>query len=218
MNYFCSLLLALFAFNCCTQASGDTVEKVKALKTQINMTESNKSIDTATFAAGCFWCIEAQFLALKGVQSVKSGYTGGKLENPTYEEVCSGTTGHAEAITVVFDPAVLNYESLLVAFFLAHDPTQLNRQGNDVGTQYRSAIFPRSEHQKEVAEKYIAEMNNKNLYGKPIVTTIEPLTVFYEAENYHDDYFAKNPQNPYCQSVVRPKLEKFKEIFNDDLK
>lgn len=179
---------------------------------------SNKEKDTAIFAAGCFWCVEAQFQQLKGVDSVKSGYTGGLRPNPTYEQVCSGATGHAEAIRIEYNPKVISYDELLAAFFLAHDPTQLNRQGNDVGTQYRSAIFPINEIQREKAEYYIQKLNDEKAFANPIVTTIEPFTEFYGAEIYHDDYYYNNPQNPYCQMVVKPKVEKFEKIFKEKLK
>lgn len=180
--------------------------------------DTAQSMDTATLAAGCFWCVEAQFASLEGVISVKSGYSGGSTENPTYEEVCTGTTGHAEVVQIVFDPSVISYDEILEAFFLAHDPTQLNRQGNDVGTQYRSAIFPHNEEQEKIARSYIEQLNAKNVYGKPVVTTIEPFKVFYPAEAYHDNYFENNPGNPYCQLVVRPKVEKFRMVFKDRLK
>ena len=175
-------------------------------------------IDTATFAAGCFWCIEAQFLELAGVNEVNPGYTGGRTKNPTYKEVVTGKTGHAEAINVIYDSDKISFDELLEAFFVAHDPTQLNRQGNDVGTQYRSAIFYHNLEQKKLSEYYIAELTEEEVYAKPIVTEVSPLNVFYEAEDYHKNYYALNPSNPYCQRVIQPKLEKFKEVFSHKLK
>lgn len=174
--------------------------------------------DTATFAAGCFWCVEEQFRQLKGVEQVVSGYTGGKIKNPTYEEVCSGLTGHAEACNVIYDPEQITYDELLAAFFQTHDPTQLNRQGNDVGTQYRSAIFYHNEEQKELAEYYIQKLNKEEAYSAPIVTEVSPYSVFYEAEDYHQDYYENNSQKPYCQMVIKPKLDKFRKVFEDKLK
>ena len=181
-------------------------------------TPENAILDTATFAAGCFWCVEAQFMQLKGVTKVKSGYTGGKRAHPSYEQVTTGATGHAEALNITFDPSIISYDELLSAFFTAHDPTQLNRQGNDIGTQYRSAIFPRNAQQQEKAAYYIQKLNAEKVYDAPIVTTIEPFETFYDAEAYHDDYYRRNPQNPYCQMVVKPKVEKFEKVFKDKLK
>lgn len=174
--------------------------------------------DTAIFAAGCFWCVEGQFKLLQGIEKVQSGYIGGNTTNPTYEEVCKGNTGHAEAVQVIYDPNKINYDQLLAAFFMSHDPTQLNRQGNDIGTQYRSAIFPLNENQKVKAEYYINKLKEEKVYDKAIVTTIEPEATFYEAEEYHNDYFDRNPQNSYCQLVVKPKIEKFRTVFKDYLK
>lgn len=180
--------------------------------------ESSVRYDTATFAAGCFWCVEAQFLQLKGVKKVEPGYTGGHLKNPTYKQVSSGTTGHAEACNIIYDPKEISFDELLAAFFTAHDPTQLNRQGNDVGTQYRSAIFYRNSVQKEKAEYYIKKLNSEKVYPSNIVTVVEPLSVFYAAEDYHKDYYNNNPDQPYCKYVIQPKLEKFKKVFKGKLK
>lgn len=174
--------------------------------------------DTATFAAGCFWCVEAQFQQLKGVDTVISGFTGGQVANPSYEEVCTGTTGHAEACNIVYNPSVISYDELLAAFFMAHDPTQLNRQGNDEGTQYRSAIFYRTPQQAEKANYYIKRLNEEKVYTNPIVTEVEPLTTFYQAEGYHQDYYNNNGSQPYCQLVIKPEVEKFKKVFKDKLK
>jgi len=174
--------------------------------------------DTAIFASGCFWCLEAKFSQLKGVLKVTSGYTGGHVINPSYEQVCTGTTGHAEACTIVYDPAVISYDELLEAFFVSHDPTQLNRQGNDVGTQYRSAIYYNNESQRQKTEYYINQLTKQKIYNNPIVTEIKPFTTFYNAESYHREYYKKNPNQSYCRYVVQPQLEKFKKIFKDKLK
>lgn len=174
--------------------------------------------DTATFASGCFWCVEAKFSQLEGVLKVTAGYTGGHLKNPTYQQVLTGSTGHAEACNIVYDPRVISYDELLEAFFLSHDPTQLNRQGNDVGTQYRSAIFYHNVSQKEKAEYYINALTQQLLYNKPIVTQINPFTKFYVAEDYHQQYYENNPDQSYCRYVIQPELERFKEIFKDKLK
>lgn len=185
---------------------------------QTQQDDKARTIDTAIFAAGCFWCVEGQFKHLDGVLSVKSGYIGGKVADPSYELVCTGATGHAEAVRVAYDAEKISYEQLLAAFFVAHDPTQLNRQGNDVGTQYRSALFPLNNEQKEKAAYYISKLNEEKAYPDPIVTSIEANAPFYEAEAYHDNYFERNPQNAYCQMVVKPKIEKFKKVFADQLK
>lgn len=175
-------------------------------------------MDTATFAAGCFWCVQAQFSQLKGVEKVEAGFSGGFVKNPTYEEVCTGKTGHAEACNIIYDPSVITYDELLEAFFTAHDPTQLNRQGNDVGTQYRSAIFYHNATQKDKAEYYIKKLNDVKAYKKDIVTQIVPYKVFYDAEKYHQDFYAKNPDQEYCKYVIQPELEKFRKVFKDKLK
>jgi peptide-methionine (S)-S-oxide reductase len=174
--------------------------------------------DTATFAAGCFWCTEAQFKELKGVESVTSGFTGGHVKNPSYEEVCTGTTGHAEATNIIYDPSQITYDELLEAFFTMHDPTQLNRQGNDVGTQYRSAIFYHNAMQKAKAIYYIEHLNKVKAYKNKIVTEVKPYTVFYKAEDYHQDFYNKNPNQHYCKYVIQPELEKFRKVFKDKLK
>ena len=177
------------------------------------------NIEVATIGGGCFWCTEAVFQQLKGVDHVESGYAGGHVAHPTYEQVCTGTTGHAEVIKIGYDPQVINFEALLEVFFKTHDPTSLNRQGNDVGTQYRSAIFYRNEQEKEISAKIIEELDNSGYYSGKIVTTLEPLEAYYAAENYHQDYFRlKGDQNPYCQMVVKPKLEKFEKVFKDKIK
>lgn len=177
-----------------------------------------KGTDTATFAAGCFWCTEAQFKVLKGVTKVESGFTGGLVKNPSYRQVCTGTTGHAEACNIIYDPSAITYDLLLKAFFTAHDPTQLNRQGNDVGTQYRSAIFYHNKEQKEKALYYIHELDSVKAYKNKIVTVVEPYTIFYKAEDYHQDYYSNNKEQPYCRFVIQPELAKFKAVFKDQLK
>lgn len=174
--------------------------------------------DTATFASGCFWCEEAKFSQLKGVLKVTSGYTGGHVANPGYELVCTGATGHAEACNIIYDPAVISYDDLLEAFFLSHDPTQLNRQGNDVGPQYRSAIFYHNDHQRQRAEYYIGKLEEQRIYHSHIVTEVKPFTKFYNAERYHQEYYKKNPDQNYCRYVIQPQLEKFKEVFKGKLK
>ncbi len=167
----------------------------------------------ATLAGGCFWCLEAVYDELKGVKRVVSGYAGGEVPDPSYEQVCTGNTGHAEVVQIKYDPDVATYRDLLEIFFTIHDPTQLNRQGADVGTQYRSAIFYHNEEQKQAAEKIIAELEEDEVYAKPIVTEVTPLDTFYAAEDYHQDYYANNPTQPYCMVVVAPKLAKFRKKF-----
>lgn len=171
----------------------------------------------AILAGGCFWCTEAVFLDVVGVKSVESGYTGGQTVNPTYKQICGGDTGHAEAIRITFDPQQISYADLLDIFFATHDPTQLNRQGNDIGTQYRSAIFPLDEEQERIAREKIAELTQE--LGKPVVTTVEPVADWYPAEDYHQDYWAKEGQrNPYCMATIPPKLQKLRKSFQNRLK
>jgi peptide-methionine (S)-S-oxide reductase len=175
--------------------------------------------EIATLANGCFWCTEAIFSSLKGVHKVVSGYSGGKKENPTYKEVCNGNTGHAECLQIEFDASVISFDELLEVFWKTHDPTTLNRQGNDTGTQYRSAVFYHSAEQKEKAEKYKDALNKSGAYDQPIVTEITAFSKFYPAENYHQQYFENNEhENSYCRLVVRPKVDKFKKVFADKLK
>jgi peptide-methionine (S)-S-oxide reductase len=177
-----------------------------------------KNLETATLAGGCFWCLEAVFDELKGIESVESGYSGGHVENPSYRQVCTGMTGHAEAVQVRFDASVLSYRDLLNVFFAIHDPTTLNRQGPDVGTQYRSAIFYHDEQQRAVAEELVASLNAQHIWNKPIVTEIVKFDQFFTAEDYHQEYFARNPYQPYCMAVVAPKVAKFRKHFVDRLK
>ena len=172
----------------------------------------------ATLAGGCFWCLEAVFDDLKGVESVESGYTGGHMPNPTYKQVCSDTTGHAEAVKITFDASVITYADLLRVFFSIHDPTTLNRQGNDVGTSYRSAIFYHDEGQKKTAEAIIKEITNAGIWPNPIVTEVAKFDAFYMAEDYHQEYFAKNPYQGYCQVIIAPKVAKFRKQFVERLK
>ena len=174
-------------------------------------------LSTATFAGGCFWCLEAVFLQLKGVDGAKSGYAGGKRPNPTYEQVCTGVTGHAEVVQVTYDPEVITYNDLLDVFFTIHDPTTLNRQGADSGTQYRSAIFFESPEQQVEAQRKIGDLVAEHVWDDPIVTDVTPLTTFYPAENYHDDYFARNQSNPYCAAVIAPKVAKARKYFFEKL-
>ena len=178
----------------------------------------NTNLQTATLAGGCFWCLEAVFDETKGVHGVESGYAGGSMPNPSYREVCGGDTGHAEVVQVHFDPSVVSYKDLLNVFFAIHDPTTMNRQGADVGTQYRSAIFYHDDEQKKIAEDLIKELNAQNIWDKPIVTQVEKLDKFYMAEDYHQEYFARNPYQPYCMAVVAPKVSKFRKHFLDLLK
>jgi peptide-methionine (S)-S-oxide reductase len=174
--------------------------------------------DVATLAGGCFWCLEAVYDQVKGVRTVESGYTGGHAEQPTYEAVCSGRTGHAEAVKVSFDPDVVNYRELLEIFFVIHDPTTMNRQGHDVGTQYRSAIFYHSPEQKRIAEEVMASLTRDHVYSNPIVTELVAATTWHEAEPYHQEYFARNPFQGYCTAVVGPKVAKFRKLFTSRLK
>lgn len=171
----------------------------------------------ATFGAGCFWCTEAVFQRLKGVVKVESGYSGGRRENPSYEQVCSGATGHAEVVQVTYDPEIISFEELLEIFWKTHDPTTLNRQGNDIGTQYRSVIFYHDDEQKQLAEKYKKKLDATGIFNSSIVTEISPLKNFYKAEDYHKDYYNNNSSQPYCSFVITPKVEKLKEVFKEKL-
>ena len=179
---------------------------------------NDNKLEKATLGSGCFWCTEAIFEKLKGVESAVSGYSGGQTQNPTYKEVCSGETGHAEVIQVTFDPSAISYSELLEIFWKFHDPTTLNRQGNDVGTQYRSVIFYHNEEQKKIAESFKSKLEESKVFSDPIVTEITKFDKFYLAENYHQDYYEQNKREPYCSFVITPKVEKFKEVFKDKLK
>ncbi|MCC6616887.1 MAG: peptide-methionine (S)-S-oxide reductase MsrA [Anaerolineae bacterium] len=182
------------------------------------MSNTNSNLEVATLAGGCFWCLEAVYDELKGVTDVVSGYAGGHVTNPSYQAVCTGTTGHAEVIQITFDPQVVSFGDLLDVFFTIHDPTTLNRQGNDVGTQYRSAIYYHSPEQKAIAEQKIADITAARLWNNPIVTEVTPIDTFYPAEDYHQEYFARNPYQGYCQFVIAPKVAKFRKHYLEQLK
>ncbi|MFA5973490.1 MAG: peptide-methionine (S)-S-oxide reductase MsrA [Lentimicrobiaceae bacterium] len=211
MQRFTLVIIALLLVSGCKSNTTKTDQ-------QMDVTANGIKTDTATFAAGCFWCVEAVFQELKGVLSVTSGYTGGKIKNPSYSEVCSGLTGHAEACQIIYDPSKISYDELLEAFWASHDPTTLNRQGEDKGTQYRSAIFYHNEQQKQLAEAYKAKLNSEKAFDKPVVTEISPAGAFYKAEDYHQNYYTENGNAPYCTLVIAPKLEKFRKVFKDKLK
>ena len=206
--------MAIASFSSCAQTPEKEILTMEPAKPET----SNLKIDTATFGAGCFWCVEAQFQMLDGVEKVESGFSGGQVKNPSYREVCNGTTGHAEVCNIYYDPKKVSYEELLYAFWQSHDPTQLNRQGNDAGTQYRSVIFYHNDQQKQLAEEYKKKLNDEKVYDKPVVTEVSPFTVFYKAEDYHQNYFNQNGEESYCQFVVRPKVEKFQKVFKGKLK
>ncbi len=203
----------------CAQNSNQN-KKMNTLNSSVNSGSvfAGKT-DTATLGTGCFWCTEAIFEQLDGVHSVVSGYSGGHVQNPTYNEIGNGESGHAECVQIVYDPAKLSFDELLEVFWQVHDPTSLNRQGADIGPQYRSVIFYHNDEQKQKGEKYKLELNESGAYDKAIVTTLEPFTKFYTAESYHQEYYANNKdKNPYCSIVIRPKLEKFEKVFKDKLK
>jgi peptide-methionine (S)-S-oxide reductase len=214
-------LFGLFLIMACSNNSKDNVTSEKILlpmsTDEIN-TAPVKNKDTATFGSGCFWCTEAVFQQVKGVDTVISGYSGGHIAKPTYKQVCSGTTGHAEVLQIVFNPALMSYSQLLEMFWYSHDPTTLNRQGNDEGTQYRSVVFYHNEQQKKEAEFYKKKLEEQKVFNSPIVTEISPLINFYPAEDYHQNYYNENSSQPYCMYIVRPKLEKFKKAFATKLK
>ncbi|MES2838022.1 MAG: peptide-methionine (S)-S-oxide reductase MsrA [Bacteroidota bacterium] len=208
-----AILCELTTFSC---KSNTNETKSISKNTNYMETKNNASTDTATFGAGCFWCVEAVFQQIKGVDTVISGYSGGHVKNPAYREVCNGTTGHAEVCQIVFNPQLVSYDELLEAFWLSHDPTTLNRQGNDTGTQYRSAIFYHNDEQKQKAESYKEKLNKENAFGKPVVTEIAEFKVFYKAEDYHQNYFNLNGEESYCRFVVGPKVDKFKKVFSKE--
>lgn len=193
-------------------------EDHKPPQTSTRTTMSAATTETATLGGGCFWCIEAVFQRLDGVIKVESGYSGGSVAHPKYKDVCAGTTGHAEVTQITFDPSVVSFEDILQVFFASHDPTTLNRQGNDVGTQYRSAIFTHSDEQARVAKAYIAQLTSAKTWADPVVTEVTPFKEFYVAEDYHQDYYNQNGSQPYCSFVVRPKVEKFLKMFPDKVK
>ena len=207
-------LIFLIIGNSCGQ-KGKTIKDTN----MTNESTTNKpGLQLATFGSGCFWCTEAVFQNVEGVEKVESGYTGGSVKNPTYKEVCSGLTGHAEVIQLTYDPKKVSYDELLEIFWKTHDPTTLNKQGADVGTQYRSAIFYHNDEQKKLAESYKEKLDNSGAFNSPIVTEITPFLVFYKAEDYHQNYFNLNGNAPYCSYVIQPKIEKFKKVFKDKLK
>lgn len=208
-----AIIILVFSTFITLSCAGD--KQIKEIDER-NVDMSN--LDTATFGAGCFWCVEAVFQELEGVEKVVSGYAGGDKENPTYEEVCSGSTGHAEVTNIYFNPEKITFKELLEVFWRTHDPTQLNRQGADVGTQYRSAVFYHDENQKELAEKYKKRLDESGAFDKKIVTEITQLDKFYPAEDYHQNYYNNNPGQGYCSFVIAPKLEKFRKAFEDKLK
>lgn len=214
----CSILAgALFMLN--LLACAHEADQVKQPVYQSNTMDSTTTDSaTATFGAGCFWCVEAVFQQLEGVDTVISGYAGGNVANPSYREVCYGKTGHAEVCRIVYNPKKITYNDLLQALFMSHDPTTLNRQGNDVGTQYRSVIFYHNDAQKAEAEKVIAALNAAHVFDAPIVTEVSPLNNFYLAEDYHQNYFNQNGEESYCRFVIKPKVEKFRKVFKDKLK
>lgn len=212
MQKTCLLLIsALISLSSCANKKAGFINEPLQASTVVNA-------DTVTFGNGCFWCTEAIFQEVDGVVSVESGYSGGKLDNPTYEQIGTGVTGHAECLNIIYDPAKVTYDELLEIFWETHDPTTLNRQGNDIGPQYRSVIFYRNPQQKEIAEKYKNELNKSGAFPSPIVTSFEPFTKFYKAENYHQNYYNENGSQPYCQYVIKPKVEKFRKVFKDKLK
>jgi peptide-methionine (S)-S-oxide reductase len=211
--------LALLLCSLAMLACGGKSDKINSkIMTTENETQGKQNIDTATFGAGCFWCVEAVFQRLEGVLSVKSGYSGGAVKNPSYKEVCQGTTGHAEVCQITYDKSKISFDELLEVFWKTHDPTTLNRQGNDFGTQYRSAVFYHNGEQKQLAEKYKDEINKSGAYPGPVVTEITAFANFYPAEDYHQNYFNENGGEPYCRYVIQPKVEKFEKIFKNKMK
>jgi peptide-methionine (S)-S-oxide reductase len=207
-------VISFMALQSCAQKD-NTVKPKKETKT---MTTNKANLDTATFGTGCFWCTEAVFQQLEGVEKVTSGYSGGSVANPTYRQVCTGSTGHAECLNIVYDTTKITFDELLEVFWQVHDPTTLNRQGADAGTQYRSVVFYHNDMQKAKTEKYKAELDKSGAWDNPVVTTLEKFNVFYPAEDYHQNYYINNPEQGYCQFVIRPKVEKFEKVFKNKLK
>ena len=218
IQFFLSISIAFSTLISCAQSDGPSSDQTKKNISMETKMDTASNLDTATFGAGCFWCVEAQFQMLDGVVKVESGFSGGHVKNPSYKEVCTGTTGHAEVCNIYYDPKKISYDEMLGAFWQTHDPTQLNRQGNYVGTQYRSAIFYHNENQKQLAEKYKNKLNEEKVYDNPVVTEIVPFTVFYKAEDYHSNYYNQNGEESYCQFVIKPKVEKFQKVFKSKLK
>jgi peptide-methionine (S)-S-oxide reductase len=192
--------------------------QTETIKSENRTDMISQNMDTVTFGAGCFWCVEAIFQQIEGVHAVVSGYSGGHVKNPTYKEVCTGTTGHAEVCQIVYDPAVISFVEMLEVFWKTHDPTTLNRQGADIGTQYRSVIFYHTEEQRNMAEEMKTRLNQEGIWKDPVVTEIVPFQAFYKAEAYHQEYYFQNSSQPYCSAVITPKLEKFRKVFADKLK
>lgn len=206
-------VISLAGLNSCAQKDNNAKISNSTMSNSTNVPS-----DTATFGNGCFWCTEAIFQQLEGVIKVTSGYSGGNVANPTYEQVTSKTTGHAECLSIIFDPKKISFDELLEVFWKTHDPTTLNRQGNDIGTQYRSVVFYHDEEQKSKAQQYKTELDKSGAFDKPIVTTLEPFKIFYPAEDYHQNYYNNNTSQGYCQYVIRPKLEKFEKVFKSKMK
>lgn len=215
---FTQALVSLTLWSCALRENPQKNMSNDLMANSLTGSTTSRNTDTATLGTGCFWCTEAIFQQLKGVLKATSGYSGGEQSNPTYKDVSTGTTGHAEVIQVVYDPAEITFDELLEVFWQTHDPTTLNRQGNDVGPQYRSVIFYHNDEQKEKAEKYKKELNESGAFAKPIVTEISPYTAFYKAEDYHQDYYNNNGSQPYCYYVIRPKLEKFQKVFKNKIR
>jgi peptide-methionine (S)-S-oxide reductase len=209
-----TLVTAIFFASAC----GQTNETKSKMEKQSDNKETGTNMDTATFGAGCFWCVEAVFQRLNGVESIESGYSGGTVKNPSYADVCTGTTGHAEVCRIIYDKTKISFDELLEVFWKTHDPTTVNYQGNDHGTQYRSVIFYHNAEQKKLAEKYKAEINKSGAYPNPIVTEISPLKNYYKAEDYHQNYYNQNGSEGYCKYVIQPKVDKFEKIFHDKMK
>lgn len=212
MKYKQSVFIIIISIFVTVQACG---QKKSKEKTEMN---NNNGLELATFGAGCFWCVEAIFQRIEGVDKVVSGYSGGHIKNPSYKEICQGTTGHAEVCQLSYDPDVVSFEELLEVFWQTHDPTTLNRQGNDVGTQYRSSVFFHNAEQKELAKTYKKKLDDADIYKDRIVTEIVPFKVMYEAEDYHQNYFNENGSQPYCSFVIQPKVDKLEKVFKDKLK
>ncbi len=213
-------VVSFLGLSSCAQKDNNSKKKkeTKIMTTSTANSSTPLTMDTATFGTGCFWCTEAIFQQLEGVEKVTSGYSGGSVPNPSYEQVCSKTTGHAECLNIMYDPKKISFDELLEVFWQTHDPTTLNRQGADVGTQYRSVVFYHNEEQKAKTAKYKAALDKSGAFDNPIVTTLEPFTIFYPAEEYHQNYYNSNGSQGYCQFVIRPKVEKFEKVFKNKLK
>ena len=224
INTFFLIFITQFFFCNCSENNNNTNFYQSSMDSQKNqnplesLSKIKSTTDTATFGAGCFWCVEAIFQNLNGVQSVQSGYAGGSIKNPTYKEVCNGNTGHAEVCQIIFDPSKIRFSELLEVFWKTHDPTTLNRQGNDMGTQYRSVVFYHTTEQKLLAEQYKKQINDEKAFQNPVITEIVPFTNYYAAEEYHQNYYNLNSEEGYCKFLIQPKLEKFEKIFKNKIK